>query len=254
MTFGCIVQARTGSTRLPQKVLKKIDKNTTILSSVINQLQHSNSIEKIVIATTDLEEDDVIEEFARAINVDCFRGNEFDVLDRYYKCALNFSFKTIIRITSDNPLIDPTILDQISSRYLLQNYDYMSNNHPRTFPIGTEVEIFSFNALEQAWINAQLASEREHVTPYFYNNPEQFKIGNFSNSEDFSFLCWSVDRENDLELVKQIMSSIKKRPILLLDILELYKKSPKIFDVNKNHKRDEGYQLSLNQDHIFKQK
>ena len=168
--IGCIVQARMGSSRLPGKVLKKIQ-NRTILDYVISQIKFSKKINKIVIATTTNENDKIIVDFCIEKNILYFRGNEKDVLDRYYECAKKFNFQKIVRITSDNPLIEPQIIDKCIEKYEKSNCDYLSTEHPPTFPQGYAVEIFSFEVLENAWKNARKPSEREHVTPYFYNNP-----------------------------------------------------------------------------------
>ena len=236
--IGCIVQARMGSSRLPGKTLLKIDDKHTMLEFGINQLASSNLLDKIIIATTNLKSDDVIENFVKNMNVDVFRGKSNDVLDRYFQCAKHFSIDTIVRITGDNPLVDPMIIDNLIQKFTLNSYDYLSNAHVRTFPYGTEVEIFSFESLEQAWKNAILPSEREHVTPYFYNNSNLFNIHNEKQSNDISNLRWTVDREDDLFLVKSIVSKIIKRPILLDDILNLFSKEPKLFKINETQIHD----------------
>ena len=252
--IGCIVQARMGSSRLPGKTLLKIDDKNTVLDFVINQLSSSNLLDEIIIATTNLESDNVIENFVKNMNVDVFRGKSNDVLDRYFQCAKHFSIDTIVRITGDNPLVDPTIIDNLIQKFTLNSYDYLSNAHVRTFPYGTEVEIFSFESLEQAWKNAILPSEREHVTPYFYNNSNLFNIHNEKQSNNISNLRWTVDREDDLFLVKSIVSKIIKRPILLDDILNLFSKEPKLFKINETQIRDEGYKKSLEEDKDFQNK
>ena len=119
-------------------------------------------------------------------------------------------------------------------KFTSNSYDYLTNAHIRTFPYGTEVEIFSFEALEKAWKNATKPSEREHVTPYFYNNSQSFRNYNQENSKNLSNLRWTIDRENDFLLVKSIVSKIKKRPILMNDILDLFSKEPELFEINKN--------------------
>ena len=246
--IGCIIQARMGSSRLPGKVMLKLDKKNPILYYVLKQLQSSKLLEKLVVATTILDEDDVIEDYGKNLDVDVFRGNVNNVLDRYFNCTKKFSFSTIVRITSDNPLIDPTIVDNMIKQFTSNSYDYLTNAHVRTFPYGTEVEIFSFKALEKAWKNAKKLSEREHVTPYFYNNPDQFKIFNVENSTNISNLRWTIDRKNDLTLVKSIIYKIKKRPILMTDIIRLFSIEPKLFEINKNQLQNKGYQKSLNED------
>ena len=246
--IGCIVQARMGSSRLPGKTLMKVDEKNTVLDFLINQLSYSKLIDKLVIATTNLSIDDDIQNSIRNLDVELFRGNANDVLDRYYQSAKKFSLDIVVRITADNPLIDPFIMDEMISEFCLKNYDYMTNTLPRTFPYGTEVEIFTFDALEKAWQNAKKPSEREHVTPYFYNNQKIFKIHKIQYSTNISNLRWTIDRQNDLELVKLIVSKIIKRPILLDDIILLYTKEPKLFEINKTHIPNEGYLKSLKED------
>ena len=246
--IDCIIQARMGSTRLPGKVMMKVDKTNTILSHVINQLKNSKKIDRLIIATTDLQEDDIIVNHAKILKTDLFRGNAVDVLDRYYQCAKKFSSEIIVRITADNPLIDPNIVDNVINQFLKNSFDYITNANPRTYPYGTEVEVFSFQALEEASNNAENPSEREHVTPYFHNNKEEFKISNIKLTENLSHLRWTVDRENDLKFVKKIISEIKNRPILMQDIIKLISKKPEILDINKNHIPNEGYLKSLNED------
>ena len=249
--IGCIIQARIGSTRLPAKVMLKLDKNNTVLNYVLTQVKSSKLCEKIIIATTTLDEDNQIINHVKNLNIDIFKGDSNDVLDRFFKCAKFFSLDIIIRITSDNPLIDPTLVDNLIKKFNSISCDYLTNSYVRTFPYGTEVEIFSCKALEKAWENAKKPSEREHVTPYFYNNPDQFKIFNVENSTNISNLRWTIDRKNDLTLVKSIIYKIKKRPILMTDILRLFSIEPKLFEINKNQLQNEGYQKSLNEDEEY---
>jgi len=182
----------------------------------------------------------------------CFRGNEDDVLDRYYKCAKKYSISTIVRITSDNPLTDHTIVDKVIRKFSTNEWDYVSNKLERTFPQGTEVEVFSFDVLEKAWKNAKKPSEREHVTPYFYTNPQIFRISNIRYEKNISNLRWTIDRMPDLEFVRTIVSRIKERPILMSHILEVLSKEPDLIKINKNHIIDESYIKSLKNDEYFK--
>ena len=176
--IGCIIQARVGSKRLPKKILKNLDKKYNVLEYVINQLKFSKKIEKIIIATTLSKQDKIIVNFAKNYNYEYFRGSENDVLDRFYQCAKKFNLDVIVRITSDCPLIDPKIVDQVIKKFMSTNNDYVTNTFPRTFPKGLDVEIFDFTVLTHMWKNAILPSEREHVTQFLYNN-KHFKIGNF---------------------------------------------------------------------------
>ena len=249
--MACIIQARLGSTRLPKKVSKLLDEKNTTLDYVINQTRASKLLKRIIIATTILKKDDAVENYADKLNLEFFRGSSEDVLDRYYQCAKKFSISTIIRITSDDPLIDPQIIDKVIIKFQSNLYDYVSNTQPITFPVGIAVEIFSFNALEDAWKNAKLPSEREHVTSYIYNNKKKFKTFNLENPKNLSHIRLTLDRPNDLKLIKLIVSKIKKRPILLNDILDLISKEPSILKINSNISAMEGYSKSLQEDKEF---
>ena len=211
--IGCILQARMSSTRLPGKVMMKIDSENTMLDCVINQLKNSKQTKNLVVATTEQKEDDVIVELVKRREIKYFRGSKKDVLDRYYQCAKKFDFSEIVRITADNPLIDYEIVDKVVEHFKLKNYDYITIDQPQistfhqTYPWGYNVEVFTFSALENAWKNAKLASEREHVTPYFYKNNEIFKQTSIENSEDLSRFNCTVNTKYDLELIKKIYSN-----------------------------------------------
>ena len=238
------------STRLPGKTLLKIDNQNTVLDSVINQLSFSKFIDKIVIATTDLQSDNVIADFAKNLNLEIFRGSFDNVLDRYFQCAQFYSFDTIVRITADNPLIDPTIVDLVINEYNNAECDYMTNIIDRTFPYGTEVEVFSIISLQKAWMNAKKPSELEHVTPFIRDPDNKFIIKNVKNKDNLSYLRYTVDKLNDLTLVKEIIKNIISRPILMEDVINLYQKMPQIFEINKNIKHD-GYLSSLEKDKAY---
>ena len=239
--IGCIIQARVGSTRLPKKVLLPVSQSDTVLSFGIKQIQQSNLIDKIVIATTDLNEDNELVEYVKKINLYLFRGSSTDVLDRFYQCAKKFSFSIIIRITSDCPLIDPMILDEIISNFInnKNSFDYASNVHPqRTFPKGSDIEIFTFEALETAWKEAKESYEREHVTPYLYNN-QKFKLFNHISKNNLSNFRWTVDYSEDLEVVRQIISNIQFRPILTNHIHTLMLENPELKKINQKYVKNE---------------
>ena len=241
MTVGIIVQTRTGSTRLPGKVMMKADDKLLMIDYVINQLKHSKLHDEIVIATTDLKQDDVIFDYVTNRNVPCFRGDEKNVLERHYQCAKKYAFSTIVRIPSDKPLIDPTIVDSVIEKFQSNSYDYISNfsvdvnDNDRfipSYPSGTEVEIFSFTALETAWKNATSEHDKEHVTPYIYTQLEKFKIFTLKSEKNLSQFRWALDYENDLKLIRIIISKIQKRPILMNDILELFEQEPDLPKIN----------------------
>jgi spore coat polysaccharide biosynthesis protein SpsF len=246
--IGCIIQARMCSTRLKGKVLHKINSEETILSFLLKQITNCKSLKTVVVATTELDEDDVIVDFLKSYDVKIFRGNSENVLDRFYHCAKKFKFSTIVRLTADNPLIDPQIVNDSIQKYSNSDCDYLTNSIDRTFPNGTEVEIFSFNALEIAWKFAKKKSEREHVTPYFYNNPNKFKIHHFKQKQDQSKFRYSVDRKEDYLLVLEILSKINTRPIKTSDIIELLTNYPEIKKLNSHIIPNEGYVKSISED------
>lgn len=209
-----------GSIRLPGKTLMQLN-GETMLSSLLKQLKYSKLLNRKIIATTTNSEDDILENFTKSNNIELFRGSANDVLDRYYQCAKSFSLSHIVRITADNPLLDPEILDMVIASYKEGNYDYVNNFTKRTFPYGTEVEIFSFSVLEKAWTNATTLYDREHVTPYIYNNQNKFSLKCIECDSNYSHLRWTVDKIEDLEFVNSLCSKIKKQPILLKDILNI---------------------------------
>lgn len=235
-----IVQARTGSTRLPRKILKKI-LGRPMLSLMLERLSKSNLIDKIVVATTTKKEDDIIENLVKSDGFDVFRGSELDCLDRYYQAAKLYDGKIILKITSDCPLIDPSLIDKII-QYFLDNknkFDYVSNVRPPTFPDGLDVEIFTFSALVHAWNKATESSHREHTTTFMHSQPEKFKIGNFfmpENQNLFVSQRWTVDYPEDFEFVKIIYENLydDKHVFLMDEILTFLKKHPNIWSINSH--------------------
>jgi len=242
-----IIQARLNSTRLPRKLLLKI-KNKNILQHVFTQLSYSKQIEKKIIATTSEKIDDEIEKIAKSLGLICFRGDSHNVLDRYYQCAKSFSVDIIVRISSDAPMIDPQIVDKTIEYYKKNNFDYVSNFYKRTYPIGTEVEVFSFKTLEKCWKFAEKSSEKEHVTSFIYNNPDEFEIGYLQNSENLSNFHWTVDRIEDFEFVKLIIERIDKSPILMNDVLQVLRNEPDLLKINSHIDPFERYKKSIEND------
>lgn len=244
----CIIQARMGSSRLPGKVLMKISDRFNVLDFLLNQLNYCKTINRIIIATSKNSKDDVIQEYCIKNSISCFRGNEHDVLDRYYNCAKKFESKQIIRITADCPLIDPNIVDNVVKNFLKDKYDYYSNILKRTFPIGTDVEIFSFEILEKIWSLAKLSSDREHVTMFIRSKKIHCKTGYLRNNTDLSNLRITLDRIEDLELIRKIVSKYQKYPILLEDVVKILNENKQLLEINMNINNNEGYELSLKND------
>lgn len=243
--IGCIVQARMSSTRLPGKVMKIIE-NKTVLNHVIDQLSKSKLLQKIVIATSTNTDDDDIALHSKKLGVSCFRGELHDVLDRHYQCAKNFLLDPIVRIPSDKPLIDPLIVDEVIERFYIEKPDYISNFvYPLKYNVGTEVEMFSFNALEKASKLASTIFEKEHIFPFFFNHKKTFKISFVPNLSKINHLRFVLDRTEDFRLIDEIFLHIKKRPILKNDILSLYNENPNLFSINKDIDPNEGQIRSL---------
>ena len=217
---GCFIQARTGSTRFPKKILNKIDEMHTVLEFLIKQLKNSRKIDKIVIATTCSNDDEKIVELCKQLDLDFFQGDENDLVDRYYKCAKKFNFDNIIRITSDCPLMDPYLIDDGISKFLEEKCDYLTNS-TGSFPHGVDFSIFKFSVLEKTWKNARLLSEKEHIIPYMEKNESNFNTIFIKNDNDHSKFRITLDWPDDLELLRIIVSRIDNRPILIQDVVKL---------------------------------
>lgn len=247
-----MIQARIGSTRLPGKVLSKIE-NKPILWHVINRVKKIPSVKEIILITTRKQKDQLLLKIAEKNKIFSFTGDEFDLLNRHFKCAEKFNADPIIRITSDCPLIDPYLVEKILQVYLKNNYDYVSNTINPTFPDGLDTEIFSFNALKKATKNAKLKSEREHVSPYFVKNPKKFKLFNYENKKDLSNLRWTVDEKKDLKFVRKIYARMKPKYLFSMsDVLKVLSKEPNLSEINKDIMRNEGCIKSLRYDKKLK--
>jgi spore coat polysaccharide biosynthesis protein SpsF (cytidylyltransferase family) len=243
-----IIQARLGSKRLPRKSIAKI-KNKPLIWYVIHRAKRVNGIKKIILATTKKKEDKVLVNIAKKSKVESFIGENNDVLDRYYKCALAYNADPIIRVTGDCPLLDPILISKMLRFYSKHNYDYVSNVLKPTYPDGLDVEIFSFNTLERIWKKAKLKSEREHVTSYIRNNLNEFRIFDYVNDKDLSSYRWTVDEKRDLEFVRKIYSLMHpKKYFTTNEILKVIMKNPKIQAINAGISRNEGYFKSLKKD------
>tara|TARA_B110000037_G_C17117484_1_gene504323 strand:+ start:1347 stop:2039 length:693 start_codon:yes stop_codon:yes gene_type:complete len=214
--IACIIQARSNSKRLPNKILKKIS-GRTVLEILISRLKKSKKIDKIIIATTKKKNDDIIIKIAQKNQVDYYRGNESNVLKRYYDCANKFNLDNILRITSDCPLSDKKLIDKMIGIYLTSKVDYMSNTIKRTFPDGLDIEIFNFRALNQAFKYAKSKFEKEHVTQYFFKDKNIKKI-NYKNDIDLSKKRWTLDYHNDFLFISSVFNYFKP------DIYMSYKK------------------------------
>ncbi len=235
MKVGAIIQARMGSTRLSGKVMKEI-KGKTVLSHVIERVKQSNLIDEIIIATTVHERDYVIENEAIKCGAKVYRGSEEDVLSRYYLAAKENNIDIIVRITSDCPVIDPYVMDEVIKFYLKEKYDLVTNagsdTNQRTFPRGLDIEVFSFKSLDNAFINGRERYHREHVTPYIYEQSN--KIYYFKNDVNYSNYRWTLDTEEDFKLIIEIYNRLYKgrHDFYFQDIIGIFKDEPQLVKIN----------------------
>lgn len=249
-----IIQARMNSSRLPGKVLLNIC-GLPELVHVARRVGQAKNVDKVILATTDTKYDDTIEQCCIENNILCFRGNENDVLDRYFKTAQWAGVNEedyVVRVTADCPFIDAKVIDIVVEAALKSKLDYVSNTIKPTFPDGLDVEVFTFKALRLAWQKAKLISEREHVTPFFYNHPELFHTLNIEGESDYSSLRWTLDEKEDFEVINNVYDELyhEDRFFMMEDILMLYELKPEIFAKNLKLKRNEGYEQSLQQDRL----
>jgi spore coat polysaccharide biosynthesis protein SpsF len=238
LNIGAIIQARTSSTRLPQKVLLELpyESGVTVLQQVIRRLKTSKLIKEIIIATTTDDEDIQIVNIAETEEVISFRGSKDNVLERYYLAAKEYDLDVIVRITSDCPCIDPDIVDLVVSKHLEKNSDYTSNTLTRTFPVGLDVEVLSFKTLKKCYENAKTDLETEHVTLYIHNNINLFKTENVAmNESDQSQIRITLDTEEDYALLCTVFDYLYKKDEFFKhkEILRLFEDKPWLKLINK---------------------
>ncbi len=247
-----IIQARMGSTRLPGKVMMDLCGHP-VIEHVVNRLNRSNFIDKIIIATSfDLNNQPIID-FCKKNEIDYFVGSEDDVLDRYYQTAIDNNINKediLIRITSDCPLIDPFVVDKVIEEHISSKNDYTTNVIECTYPDGLDCEVFNFNVLKEAWINANLSSQREHVTLYIRDNPDKFKLGNVKNNKDLSSLRWTLDEKEDFIFINEVYKNLFDNDSFFTmdDIVHLLNEKPELLDINSKFNRNEGLIKSLKED------
>ena len=245
-----IIQARMGSTRLPGKTLIDIC-GKPLLEHVLDRIQKSTKIDKIVIATTDNIEDKPIVDFSARRGISCFCGSEEDVLDRYYQCAKLYKGDIIVRITADDPFKDPEVADLIIEEILQDDkLDYVSNTIRLTYPEGLDIEVFRFRALEKAWQEATSVLDREHVTPYIWLHPNLFKLKNIEYKKNLSHMRWTLDTPDDLVMTKAVYKELYKKGGLFLmkDVLDLMEKHPEIEELNANVERFSGHKKIIQEE------
>ena len=219
----CIIQARYSSKRLPGKVLKKIF-GLTILERVINQVKKSKKIKKIIIATSDHKTDKKIITLCQKNNIDCISGSLNNVFKRFHLVINSQQYKSFVRVSADSPLIDPSLIDRVVSLYNKNRYDIVTNVFPRTFPKGFSVEVINSKIILNFLNKIKKKKHQEHLTSFFYDNYKNFKIKNFYNKSDLSYVNLSVDNLNDFIRVKSIVKFCKNKNYDLDHILLVYNK------------------------------
>jgi spore coat polysaccharide biosynthesis protein SpsF len=231
-----IIQGRMSSSRLPGKILMDIGGEPMVVR-VINRVRRAQTVEHVVIATSDDTSDDPVEALCSTRGVPIYRGSQFDVLDRFYQAALLFQASTVIRVTADCPLIDPGEIDHVVRTFHEQQVDFAANRLPppwkRTFPIGLDIEVCTFDVLTRAWHEAGEEHHREHVMPYIYEMPDRFKVLVLDYPFDYGNLRWTVDTQADLDVIRLIYNHFSNQDTFSwLEILDLYEQQPELKRMN----------------------
>lgn len=249
MTILAVLQARLSSSRLPGKVLKPI-LGEPMLFRQIERIRRTKLIDRLIIASSDDKSDDPLVSLLQERHVECFRGSLDDVLDRFYKAALPYMPEHVVRLTGDCPLADPEVIDAVIRMHLENGYDYSSNALEPTYPDGLDVEVVRFSCLKEAWQEAVLVSQREHVMPFINSRPERYRLGSLRSPVDMSDLRWTVDEQADFDLVSRIYEALYpgNPDFSTGDILELLNRNAELQTLNTGIARNEGFVKSLAKD------
>lgn len=243
-----ITQARYGSSRLPAKILKMVN-GETLLEVHVERILKSKEVSKLIIATTQEPESDKIVQIANQMKVDSFKGSLDDVLERFYFAAKLHTPDYVVRLTSDCPLVDARVIDEVVKILKTNKYDYVSTGLEPTFPDGISIEAFTFQALERAYLEAEKKSDREHVTSYIWRNSTMkgenlFKSYCVKNDTNYSKYRLTVDEQEDFELIKLLIQKLGKDR-QWEDYISFIEKNPEVFNINSKYLRNEGYAKSL---------
>ncbi|MEJ2618090.1 MAG: glycosyltransferase family protein [Ignavibacteriaceae bacterium] len=253
ITVTTVIQARMGSSRLPGKVLLPLA-GKPLLVRMVERVKASKYCGRVVVATTYLDIDDPIIDLCKENSIAFYRGHPDDLLDRHLNVGKKYNSNAVVKIPSDCPLIDPAVIDKVI-KYYLDNYtsfDYVSNLHPPTYPDGNDVEIFSMESIEKAWEEAEKGLEREHTTPYFWENPDKFKIGNvvWETELDYSMSHrFTIDYKEDYNFISNVYDELydKNNIFSLNDILKLLNEKPEIYKINEKYVGVNWYRHHLNE-------
>lgn len=240
-----------GSSRLPGKVMLDLV-GQPLLLRMVERVQAARLAGTIVVATTAEPSDDLIEALCLQHGLRCYRGSTNDLLDRHYQAGRLWNADAVAKIPSDCPLIDPAVIDRVFEYFLQNNFDYVSNLHPATYPDGNDVEIMTISALETAWKEAQRPFEREHTTPFIWENPDRFSLGNvrWETGLDYSMTHrWTIDYPEDYAFIRTVYEELyPKNPRFgLQDVLDLTERRADIFALNSRYAGVNWYRHHLNE-------
>ncbi|MBN1992749.1 MAG: glycosyltransferase family protein [Anaerolineae bacterium] len=248
-----VIQARRASLRLPDKVMLPLA-GEPLLVRMVERVQAATLSGTVVVATTFSPEDDPIQDLCLAQNIICYRGHPFDLLDRHYRVGYQFNADAVVKIPSDCPLIDPHIIDRVIGAYLAEPkaYDYVSNLHPPSYPDGNDVEIMSLKALGIAWREAWHDFQREHTTPYLWENPDRFRLHNVLWETGLNYAMthrWVLDYAEDYQLISAVYDALyPHNPNFgLFDILDLLTQRPDIAAINQKYAGVNWYRHHLDE-------
>ncbi len=252
MKIVTVIQARMSSTRLPGKIMLPI-LGKPLLLRMIERVRQAKQTGQLIIATSINKDDDEVEEFCTTNNLACYRGHLTDLLDRHYQVAKKHLADAVVKIPSDCPLVDPQIIDKVIQHYVKsEELDFVSNLHPASYPDGNDVEIMSFDSLECAWKDATKNYEREHTTPFIWENGDVFKIGNvvWETGLDYSTSYrWTIDFPEDYEFIRKVYEELypHKPNFSINDILLLLNEKPEIAEINSQYLGKYWYENHLDE-------
>lgn len=253
LTIATVIQSRMGSTRLPGKVMMPLA-GKPLLYRMYERVALSELSGKIVVAATKEETDLPIIQLCEENNINYYLGHSTDLLDRHYQAAKIFNADVVVKIPSDCPLIDPNIIDKVIKYYIdnKHNFDFVSNLHPPSYPDGNDVEVMTMKALEDAIQNAGIPLEREHTTPYFWENPDNFRIGNVTWETGLNFSMthrFTIDYKKDYDFIKTVYDELysENKIFTLDDILDLLNSKPEIKKINEKYAGVNWYRNHLNE-------
>ena len=246
MKIVALVQARMGSTRLPNKVMKPID-GIPMIELLLSRLSRAKEVDEIIIASSIDERNQPLVEHVRKLGYACEQGSENDVLDRFVQAARKHQADVVVRITGDCPLVDPELVDEVIRGFKASGADYFSNIAPPTYPDGLDIEVFTFKALERASQETNKAFDREHVTPYL-REKGLFSTASMQHSQDYSSFRWTVDEPADFAVIEQVFKYFHPHiDFTWEEVLELQLQQPEIFNINKHLIRNEGATMGTGQ-------